>query len=158
VIAFAGNSGATNTGVVFLALKPLRERKLSAPAVIDRLRPKLARVGSAMTFLQAVQDLRFGGRASNAMYQYTLQSDSVRDLETWGPVLLKEIQRLPGFLDVSSDQQNGGLAQLVEYDRVQAARLGLTTQALNQALYNSFGQAQVSIIYTPVNQYYVVLE
>jgi multidrug efflux pump len=158
VVAFTGGSGATNTGVVFVALKPLAERKVSAAAVIDRLRPKLARVRSAAAFLQAVQDLRFGGRASNAMYQYTIQSDSVRDLATWGPRLLNEMRRLPGFEDVSSDQQNGGLAQLVEYDRVEAARLGFTAQALDQALYTAFGQAQVSIIYTPVNQYYVVLE
>jgi len=158
VIAFTGGQGATNTGSVFVALRPLGDRKISAAAVIDRLRPKLGRVRSASAFLQAVQDLRFGGRASNAMYQYTIQSDSVRDLATWGPILLNDMRRLPGFLDVSADQQNGGLAQLVDYDRVEAARLGFTAQALDQALYAAFGQAQVSIIYTPVNQYYVVLE
>jgi multidrug efflux pump len=158
VIAFTGGSGATNTGVVFVALKPLSERGTGAPQIIDRLRPKLARVTDASGYLQAVQDLRFGGRASNAMYQYTLQSDNVDDLSRWGPVLLKEIRRLPGLLDVSSDQQNSGLAELLDYDRVTAARVGLTVQALDTLLYNAFGQAQVSLIYGPANQYYVVLE
>jgi multidrug efflux pump len=158
VVAFTGTSGATNTATVFVALRPLGERHVAAAAVIDRLRPKLARVGSAATFLQPVQDLRFGARASNAMYQYTIQSDSVAELSTWGPALLDEMRRLSGFVDVSSDQQNSGLALRVEYDRVAAARVGLTTQALDATLYDAFGQAQVSIIYTPVNQYYVVLE
>ena len=158
VVAFSGTSGATNTGVLYVALKPLTERRATAFQVIDRLRPQLARVEGAATFLQAVQDLRIGGRISNAMYQYTLQSDTVDDLTRWGPALLDEMRRLPGFLDVSSDQQNGGLAELVDYDRVTAAKVGLTVQALNGVLYNAFGQAQVSIIYAPSNQYYVVLE
>jgi len=157
-IAFTGAGGATNTGVVYVALKPLDERKVSAGQVIDRLRPVLGRLQSASTFLQPVQDLRIGGRASNAQYQYTIQSDSVDDLFTWGPRLLGEMRRLPGLLDVSSDQQNGGLAEVVAYDRVTAAKLGLTVQALNTQLYAAFGQAQVSIIYAQANQYYVVLE
>ena len=112
----------------------------------------------ASAFLQAVQDLRIGGRAGNAMYQYTIQTDTVQDLSKWGPIILGEMKHLPGFQDVSSDQQNGGLDELMTYDRVTAARLGLTAQSLDSALYGAFGQSEVSIIYTQLNQYYVVLE
>jgi multidrug efflux pump len=158
VIAFTGGGGATNTGSIFIALKPLAERKVSAAQIIDRLRPKLGRLPVASAFLQAAQDLRLGGRSSNAMYQYTIQADNVEDLFTWGPRILKEMQHLPGLQDVSSDQQNGGLDELLTYDRVTAAKLGLTVQALDSALYGAFGQSEVSIIYTQLNQYYVVLE
>jgi multidrug efflux pump len=112
----------------------------------------------ASTFLQASQDLRIGGRGSNALYQYTIQADTLTDLATWGPKLLNEMMRLPGFQDVSSDQQNGGLDEVLHYDRVTAARLGQTAQSLDQGLYSAFGQSEVSIIYTQLNQYYVVLE
>jgi multidrug efflux pump len=158
VVAFTGGSGATNTGFIFIALKPLAVRKISAARIIDRLRPQLNRLPVASAFLQAVQDLRIGGRASNALYQYTIQSDNVRDLSAWGPVLLGEMKRLSGLRDVNSDQQNGGLVELLDYDRVTAAKLGLTAQSLDSELYNAFGQAEVSIIYTQLNQYYVVLE
>jgi multidrug efflux pump len=156
VIGFSG--GSTNTGSFFVALKPLGERKVTAFQVIDRLRPKLSRLPVSSTFLQAVQDLRIGGRASNATYQYTIQADNVDDLSKWGPILLREMKRLPGLQDVSADQQNGGLAELMSYDRVTAAKLGQTAQSLDSALYSAFGQSQVSIIYTQLNQYYVVLE
>jgi multidrug efflux pump len=156
VIGFSG--GATNTGSFFVALKPLAERKVTAFQIIDRLRPKLSRLPVSSTFLQAVQDLRIGGRASNATYQYTIQADNVDDLSKWGPILLREMKRLPGLQDVSADQQNGGLAELMSYDRVTAAKLGQTAQSLDSALYSAFGQSQVSIIYTQLNQYYVVLE
>jgi multidrug efflux pump len=158
VIAFSGGSGATNTGSLYIALKPLGERKSSASEIIDRLRPKLNRLPVASAFLQAAQDLRIGGRSSNAMYQYTLQADNVQDLSTWGPRILTQMQHLPGLQDVSSDQQNGGLDELLNYDRVTAAKLGLTVQSLDSALYGAFGQSEVSIIYTQLNQYYVVLE
>jgi multidrug efflux pump len=158
VIAFTGGSGATNTGSMYIALKPLAERKVSAAQIIDRLRPQLNRLPVASGFLQAVQDLRIGGRSSNAMYQYTIQSDTVEDLIKWGPTLLNQMKRLPGFQDVSSDQQNGGLDELLTYDRVTAAKLGLTTQQLDSTLYGAFGQSEVSLIYTQLNQYYVVLE
>jgi len=158
VIAFTGGGGATNTGFIYIALKPLAERKVSAPEVIGRIRPKLNRLPVASAFLQAAQDLRIGGRGSNAMYQYTLQSDSVKDLAKWGPTLLKEMKRLPGFQDVNSDQQNGGLDLLLNYDRVTAAKLGATAQSLDSDLYSAFGQSEVSVIYTQLNQYYVVLE
>jgi multidrug efflux pump len=158
VIGFTGGGGATNSGNVFVILKPLEQRKISAADVINRLRPKLNRITGASTFLQASQDIRVGGRGSNAMYQYTIQSDNVSDLQEWGPKLLAAITRLPGFQDVSSDQQNGGLDQRITFDRVTAARLGQTASSLDSALYSEFGQSQVSLIYTQLNQYYVVLE
>jgi multidrug efflux pump len=158
VVAFTGGGGATNTGNIFVALKPLAQRKVTATQIIDRLRPQLNRLPIASAFLQAVQDLRIGGRSSNAMYQYTIQADNVQDLSKWGPIMLAAMQRLPGFQDVSSDQQNGGLDELMNYNRVTAARLGLTAQSLDSALYGAFGQSEVSIIYTQLNQYYVVLE
>ena len=158
VIAFTGTRGATNTGSLYVALKPAAERNVSAAAIIARLRARLNRLPVASTFLQLVQDLRIGGRSSNALYQYTIQADTMADLTKWGPVLLGEMKRLPGLQDVSSDQQNGGLVEQLDYDRVAAARLGLTVQALDTELYSAFGQSEVSIIYTQLNQYYVVLE
>ena len=158
VIAFTGGGGATNTGFLYIALKPLAERNVSATQIIDRLRPQLNRLPVASAFLQAAQDLRIGGRSSNAMYQYTIQADSVQELLQWGPAILGQMQHLPGLQDVSSDQQNGGLDLLMNYDRVTAAKLGLTAQSLDSALYGAFGQSEVSIIYTQLNQYYVVLE
>src|SRR6202044_2496104 len=116
------------------------------------------RLPVASAFLQAVQDLRIGGRSSNALYQYTIQADSTAELAKWGPVLLNNVKHLPGLQDVSADQQNGGLDELMTYDRVTAAKLGLTVQSLDSALYSAFGQSEVSIIYTQLNQYYVVLE
>src|SRR5580698_4279070 len=155
---FTGGGGASNTANMFVALKPLEERKISASDVINRLRPKLNKEPGASTFLQASQDLRIGGRGSNALYQYTIQADNLTDLATWGPKLLAEMMHLPGFQDVSSDQQNGGLDELLHYDRVTAAKLGQTAQSLDASLYSAFGQSEVSLIYTQLNQYYVVLE
>ena len=158
VNAYTGGNGSTNTGFIYIALKPLDERKIGAPEIINRLRPKLNRLPVASAFLQASQDLRIGGRSSNALYQYTIQSDNVQDLSKWGPILLDEMRKIPGLQDVNSDQQNGGLEELLTYDRTSAARLGLTAQALDSSLYAAFGQSEVSIIYTQLNQYYVVLE
>jgi len=157
VIGFVGG-GATNTGMVNVVLKPVEKRDTNAAGVINRLRPRLNRITGASTFLQAAQDIRVGGRGSNAMYQYTIQADDVEDLQVWGPRLLAAITRLPGFQDVSSDQQNGGLDQRLTYDRVAAARLGQSVSSLDSALYSEFGQSEVSLIYTQLNQYYVVLE
>jgi multidrug efflux pump len=157
-ISFTGGGGASNTANMFISLKPLNERKIGAADVINRLRPKLNRLTGASSFLQASQDLRIGGRGSNALYQYTIQADNLSDLSIWGPKLLAEMMRLPGFQDVSSDQQNGGLDELLHYDRVTAAKLGQTAQSLDAGLYSAFGQSEVSIIYTQLNQYYVVLE
>jgi multidrug efflux pump len=158
VIGFTGGGGATNTGNLFVILKPLEERKLDAQTIINNLRPRLNRMTGASTFLQASQDLRIGGRSSNALYQYTIQADNVTDLQTWGPKLLNAMMKLPGLQDVSSDQQNGGLDQLLTYDRITAAKLGQTASSLDSALYAAFGQSEVSLIYTQLNQYYVVLE
>ncbi len=158
VNAYTGGNGPTNSGFIYVALKPLNIRKDTAPVIINRLRPKLNRLPVASAFLQAAQDLRIGGRSSNALYQYTIQSDSVDDLSHWGPTLLAEMKKLPGFQDVNTDAQNSGLQELLDYDRPTAARLGITAQSLNQSLYGAFGQSEVSIIYTQLNQYYVVLE
>jgi multidrug efflux pump len=158
VIAFTGGQGTLNSGNIFVALKPLNIRKIGAPDIINRLRPKLNRLPVASAFLQASQDLRIGGRNSNALYQYTIQADNLTDLKTWGPRLLGEMKKLPGLQDVNTDQQNGGLDEMLTYDRVTAARLGQTAQSLDQGLYSAFGQSLVSIIYTQLNQYYVVLE
>jgi multidrug efflux pump len=157
-ISFTGGGGASNTANMFVALKPVEERKISASDVINRLRPRLNRITGASSFLQASQDLRIGGRGSNALYQYTIQADSLADLNTWGPKLLAQMMHLPGFQDVSSDQQDGGLDVRLHYDRVTAAKLGQTAQSLDTGLINAFGQSEVSLIYTQLNQYYVVLE
>jgi len=158
VIAYAGGNGPSNSGNINVALKPLEERKITAPDIINRLRPKMNRLPVARSVLQAAQDLRIGGRGSAALYQYTIQSDNVQDLSHWGPILLAEMGKLPGFQDVNTDAQNTGLQELINYDRVTAARLGITPQSLDSSLYGAFGQSQVSIIYTQLNQYYVVLE
>ena len=151
-------SAATNSGFVYAALKPLEERQITAGEVINRLRPKLAAVPSAMVFLQAGQDLRIGGRASNAQYQYTIQSENLNELVKWGPIVLAEIRKLHGFTDVNSDQQNAGLEASLNYDRQTAARLGISAQLIDDTLYDAFGQRQVSTIFTSLNQYHVVLE
>jgi multidrug efflux pump len=158
VNAYTGGNGASNGGFIYIALKPLNERKIGAPQIINRLRPKLNQLPVASAFLQAVQDLRIGGRSSNALYQYTLQSDNIQDLAYWGPILLANMKKLPGLQDVNTDQQNGGLQQFLTYDRVTAARLGQTATSLDNALYAAYGQSEVSVIYTQMNQYYVVLE
>jgi multidrug efflux pump len=158
VVTFVGGNGATNSGFVYVALKPLEERKISSSQVINRLRPKLAGVPGAMTFLQAGQDLRIGGRQSNAQYQYTIQSENPSDLVKWGPIVLAEMRKLAGFTDVNSDQQNAGLQASLSYDRQTAARLGISAQILDDTLYDAFGQRQVSTMFTSLNQYHVVME
>jgi multidrug efflux pump len=158
VNAYTGGGGSSNGGFIFIALKPLSERKIAAPDIINRLRPKMNKLPVAQAFLQAAQDLRIGGRGSAALYQYTIQSDSVQDLATWGPKLLAGMKGLPGFQDVNTDAQNAGLQEMLTYDRPTAARLGITPSSLNSSIYSAFGQSEVSIIYTQLNQYYVVLE
>jgi multidrug efflux pump len=158
VNCFTGGQGSSNGGFIFVALKPLAERKVTAPEIINRLRPKMNRLPVAQAFLQAAQDLRIGGRGSAALYQYTIQSDNVQDLSTWGPKLLAGMKTLPGFQDVNTDAQNAGLQEMITYDRATASRLGITPTSLNSSIYSAFGQSEVSIIYTQLNQYYVVLE
>ncbi|MGA8300058.1 MAG: efflux RND transporter permease subunit, partial [Terriglobales bacterium] len=151
-------SGGGNGGFIYIALKPLKERKIDAASIINRLRPKLNRLPVAQAFLQAAQDIRIGGRASAALYQYTIQADNVEDLNTWGPILLANVKKLPGLQDVNSDQQNGGLQTYLTYDRTTAARLAFTPQQLDSTLYSAFGQEETSVIFEPLNQYYVILE
>jgi multidrug efflux pump len=158
VVGFTGGQGSTNGGFIFMSLKPLEERKANVLQIMGRMRPKLTALPVASAFMQPAQDLRIGGRSSNALYQYTIQSDSSEELAQWGPTLLREMKKLPGFQDVNSDQQNGGLDHYLNFDRDTAARLGITTQAFDQALYSAFGQQEVAIIYTQLNQYYVVME
>jgi multidrug efflux pump len=158
VMAFTGGAGATNGGFVYIGLKPLEQRKISSSEVINRLRPRLTSVPGATVFLQAGQDLRIGGRQSNAQFQYTIQSDNLQDLVKWGPQLLQQMRKLPGLTDVNTDQQNSGLQASLIYDRDTASRLGITPQLIDTTLYDSFGQAQVSTMYTALNQYHVVME
>ena len=147
-----------NTGFMFIALKPLAERKVSADDVINRLRGKLAKIAGANLFLQAAQDINVGGRGSNSQYQYALQGDNLAELNVWAPRILKILQDLPELADVNSDQQNKGLQITLSIDRVTAARLGVTESAIDAALYDAFGQRQVSVIYEAKNQYHVVME
>ena len=158
VMAFTGGQGATNGGFTFISLKPLGQRTESAADVINRLRPKLARVQGAQTFLQAVQDIRIGGRQSSAQYQYTLQAETTAQLLQYGPPLLSALRKAPGIQDANTDQQNNGLQALMTYDRPTAARLGITPQLMDSTLYDAFGQAEVSTIFGELNQYYVVME
>ena len=154
-----GGSGGTNAGRMFIALKPLNERDgLSVDQVIARLRPKLAQVPGAPTYLQAIQDLRIGGRASSAQYQYTLQSVDLAELNAWAPKVERQLRTLPEIADVNSDQQDKGQQSLVVFDRLTASRLGLNPQLIDDTLYDAFGQRQVAILYTPLNQYHVVME
>jgi multidrug efflux pump len=157
-LAFTGGNGATNTANSFIALKPLSERKISALDVIARIRKRAAKIPGVSLYMQAVQDLRIGGRMANAEYQYTLQSDDLPLLMEWAPKLLRKMRSLPQLTDVSSDQQNSGLAANLVIDRPTAARLGITPQLLDNTLYDAFGQRQVSTMYTQLNQYHVVME
>jgi multidrug efflux pump len=154
-----GGAGAINNGKLNITLKRLAERGgLSSDQVIARLRPRVARVAGASLYLQAVQDLRIGGRSSGAQFQYTLQSDSVTELNQWAPQVYRKLRSLPQLADVNSDQQDRGLAATLDIDRVTAGRLGISTQAIDDTLYDAFGQRQVSVMYTQLNQYHVVLE
>jgi multidrug efflux pump len=157
VVGFTGG-GQTNSGFMFVALTPLKERKVSADAVIARLRRQMAVVPGATLFLQAVQDIRVGGRASNAQYQYTLQGASLEELNEWSPKIAAALQREPNLADVNSDQQNKGLESDVTIDRDAAARLGVTVSQVDNTLYDAFGQRQVSTIYVARNQYHVIME
>ncbi len=160
VVAFTGSGGGTttNTGRMFIALKPLDERKVSADEIIRRLRRQLATVEGASVFLQATQDLRVGGRGGNAQYQYTIQSENLDDLVKWAPILLQELRKVSIVTDVNSDQQNSGLQASLDYDRATAQRLGITPQDIDSTLYDAFGQRQVSTIYKQLNQYHAVME
>ena len=143
---------------MFITLKPFEKRTSTAQQVIARLRKKLAVVPGAPAFLQPVQDLRIGGRIGAALYQYTLQGESLAELNTWGPRVLAKLRSLPQLTDVSSDQQTKGLEANLVIDRPTASRLGITPQMIDNTLYDAFGQRQVSVTYTLLNQYHVVME
>ena len=147
-----------NSGFVYISLKPYAQRRITADGVVNRLRGKLAQVAGARLFLVAVSDLRVGGRQSNATYQYTLLSDNTAELYKWAPQLTAALQKSEVLKDVNSDQQQGGLQANIEIDRSTAKRLGLTLSAVDNTLYDAFGQRQVSTIYNALNQYHVVME
>jgi multidrug efflux pump len=152
-----GGFGTINTGSVFVSLVPIEQRP-SIDAVIARLRPKLAQVPGGRLFLNAVQDIRAGGRQSNASYQYTLQSDSADQLFTWAPKLVQALENSSTMSDINSDQQQKGLETDLVIDRDTASRLGVTPAQIDNTLYDAFGQRQVSTIYSAINQYHVVME
>jgi len=157
VAGFTGG-GQRNGGFMFVALKPLAERGIAADAVVSRLRPKLTEVAGAQLFLSPAQDIRVGGRQSNSTYQYSLQSDSLDDLRAWDDKIREAFQNMPELADVNSDQAAKGLETQLVFDRPTAARLGVTTQAIDSALNDAFSQRNASTIYAPLNQYYVIME
>ncbi len=158
VVGFAGGNTSANSGRMFITLKPLAERKITADQVIGRLRRQLAVVPGATLFMQSAQDLTIGGRQSQAQFQYTLQGENLDDLNHWAPLLLQKLRSLPELRDVNTDQQDKGLEATVIIDRDTAARLGVDATDVDNALYDAFGQRQVSIMYRQLNQYHVVME
>jgi len=157
VVAFTGG-GQRNGGFMFLALKPVAERKVTADTVINRLRYPLTHEPGASLYLQSAQDIRTGGRSSNAQYQYTLQADSLEDLRAWEPKVRAALSELPELADVNTDAQDKGLQTTLTMDRDAAARLGINAKTIDAVLYDWFGQRQVATIYNPLNQYHVVME
>ncbi|MBF0463653.1 MAG: multidrug efflux RND transporter permease subunit [Nitrospirae bacterium] len=162
VLGFTGGGGGggstTNTGRLFLSLTPFEKRKSSAQEIMKRLRKKLNTVAGAPTFLQPVQDIRIGGRIGGALYQYTLQGENIAELNMWTQKLTGKLKTMPQIVDVNSDLQVGGRQVTLAIDRDTASRFGITPQAIDAALYNSYGQRQVSVTYTALNQYHVVME
>ena len=160
VLGFTGGGGGTttNSARMFIALKSLEQRKLTADQIINRLRPKLARVPGARLYLQAAQDVRVGGRLANAQYQFSMQGDNLQDLLAYAPRMLDQLEKLPSIADVNSDEQNNGLQSLVVYDRDTASRFGISPALIDSVLYDYFGQRQVSTMYKSINQYHVVME
>jgi multidrug efflux pump len=159
VVAFAGGNTAKNQGRMFITLKPKgKERKITADRFIAEMRRKLAAVPGASLFMQSAQDLTIGGRQSQAQYQYTLQGEDLKELSSWAPQLLQKLRSLKELRDVNTDQQDKGLGAQVVIDRDTASRLGVSPQDIDNALYDAFGQRQVSPIYRQLNQYHVVME
>ncbi len=156
VVSFAGNNAAG--GFMFVTLKPRGQEKGGATVVVQRLRPKLARVVGVSLFLNPVQDVRVGGRQSNATYQYTLEAANLTDLRTWASKLAEALKTQPSLVDVNTDQEDHGLESFITVDRDKSARLGLTNTAIDNTLYDAFGQRQVSTIYKETNQYKIIME
>ena len=158
-VAFlGGNFGGTNTGHMFIVLKDIGVRKSTAEEIIARIRRKTAGLPGAQLFLTPSQDIRVGGRMSNAAYQFTLQSQDLDALKYWAPIVYDHLKKIPILVDVNSDQQNNGLQASVVVDRDTASRLGLTASQIDAALYDAFGQSFASTMYTALNQYHVVME
>ncbi len=162
MISFIGGQtsagGASNSARMFISLKPLKERKLRADEVIARIRSKTSKLPGASLVMQATQDLRVGGRASSAQYQYTLRGDSLSELTEWSVKLLTLMRKVPGLVDVNSDQQTRGLQTRLNLDRDTAARLGISIATIDNTLYDAFGQRPVSTMYKSLNQYRVVMQ
>jgi len=158
VVGFVGGSNRTTQGSVFITLKPSGQRQGSADTVINRLRPKLAKVLGASLYLQASQDLTVGNRQANAQFQYTLASDNLGLLNKWATVVTQKLSTLPGIADLNTDQRTNGLQVFVDVDRDAASNFGISTAQIDTTLYNAFGQSLVSTMYTAMNQYYVVME
>jgi multidrug efflux pump len=157
-VVFTGGGQTINTGRMFIALRSFNSRKVNADQIIARLRKKLAAVPGAQTYLQSVQDVRVGGRMSGGQYQFTLQGDDLAKLDTWAPKIEQMLHKIPGIADISSDEQNHGLSTQLTIDRPTASRLGITPALMDETLYDAFGQRAVSLIYTGLNQYRVVME
>jgi multidrug efflux pump len=153
-----GGASTINQGRMFISLKPLAERKITVDYIMQRLRPKLAKIPGATLYLQASQDLRVGGRNSAALYQFTMRGDNIQDLLEYAPKMFTQLRGIPSIVDVNSDQQNRGLQSMVTYDRATAARFGISPQLIDNVLYDAFGQRQVSTMYKSLNQYHVVME
>jgi multidrug efflux pump len=158
IVAIRGGGATSNQARLFISLKPRAERGVGADQVIARLRPLFAHDPRASMYLQASQDIRVGGRSANAQYQYTLEGDDTASLNTWAPKLVARLRREAIVADVNTDQQNSGLDVRIDIDRDTAARLGVSAAAIDQALYDAFGQRQVSTMYEGLNQYRVVME
>lgn len=159
VVGFVGGANSSaDSGTMFISLKPLSDRKISADLVIKRLRSKLAEIPGATLYMQAAQDLVIGGRMGNAQFQYTLSANTLQNLNVWVPRVMAKIASLPGIADVNNDQRNKGLQVYVTIDYDTAARFGITAKQIDETLYDAFGQRQVSIMYTLMNQYHVVME
>jgi len=158
IVGFAGGNTSSNQGRMFITLKPLNQRKISADQVIARMRRKLSVVPGATLFMQSAQDLTIGGRQSQAQFQYTLQGEHLSELNEWAPKLLQKLRSMPQLRDVNTDQQDKGLEATVVIDRDTASRLGVAAADIDNALYDAFGQRQVSIMYRSLNQYHVVME
>ncbi len=157
VVGYVGGN-VTNAGSMFLTLKPMNERNVTADEVINRLRDKLAVVKGANLFMQSAQDIVIGGRGGGAQFQYTLSADNLSLLNKWMPRVSEYLAKLPGIADVNNDQRDHGLQIFVDVDRDQAARFGITSAQIDSALYNAFGQSQVSTMYQALNQYHVIME
>lgn len=158
VIGFVGGNNNTAPGTIYVTLKPLNERNVSADQVINRLRPQLAEVTGSAIYLQASQDLSVGGRQGNAQFQYTLSGDDLMQLNKWAAMATDELTRIKGIADMNSDQRNHGLEVYVNIDRDTASRFGITAAQIDKTLYNAFGQSQVSTMDTAMNEYHVVME